>query len=57
VSFISTYEKLEGINHTRIKEILRQLCRDTYESPFDGIDWEEAINKAIERLRLFLKNE
>lgn len=34
-----------------VRAILRNLCRDAYETPYGGVEWETAIDKAIDDLR------
>jgi len=38
-----------------VRAILLTLCNETYDCSFQGVEWEDAIDKAIERLKPFLK--
>lgn len=44
-----------SISHPAVRDILRELCLTSYESPFDGVEWQKAIDKAIEKLEPYLK--
>jgi len=38
-----------------IRDILTELCVEAYESPYMGIEWEEAIDRAFEKLEPYFK--
>jgi hypothetical protein len=39
-----------------IPHILKELCFQAYENPYNGREWEEAIDKTIVKLRPYLKD-
>ncbi len=40
-----------------VKGILRDLCREAYDSPYGSDLWEEAIDKTMKQLQRYLKTE
>ncbi len=37
-----------------IRNILKELCVVAYESPYNGFEWDKAIQRAIEKLEPYL---
>lgn len=40
-----------------IKDILLELCQETYETSFKSVEWDTLIDQAIQKLKPFLKEE
>ncbi len=57
---IPSHEASEPQRETDIgdlKGILRDLCREAYETPYGSAQWDEAIDKTMDRLGKYLKSE
>ena len=40
--------------HPAVRAILRELCITAYDSPFDGVEWQKAIDRATKKLEPYL---
>ena len=47
--------EMSGIDYEPIKDILRKLCMEAYETSFDSIEWGKAINITVEKLKPYFK--
>ena len=47
--------EISEIDYEPVKDILRKLCIEAYETSFESIEWEKAINITVEKLKPYLK--
>ena len=50
-------EPQTGDHPEKIRDILKELCLEAYDKPYNGIGWEESINKALDKLTPYLTTE
>lgn len=52
-----TPERHTGDESEKIRAFLRDLCRCAYESPWNGSEWDAAIDEAMSKLQPFLREK